>query len=113
MLQARSHLFSAWRSKNGAGDASSEETVAYEASESGFMARTTAANDGNVVRLGERRGVTVHNFVGSVEQQRWVCQGEGMEGGKYGMGGIGEVVLCCWGEMSAPGQLGKRCATAP
>lgn len=45
MLQARSHLFCTWRSEYGAGDASGEETVAYEASESGFMARTTTADN--------------------------------------------------------------------
>ena len=72
MLQASSHLFCAWRCEYGAGDASSKETVAYEPSESGFMARTTAADDGNVVGFGERRGVAVDNLVGFVEQERWI-----------------------------------------
>ena len=67
MLQARPHLFCAWRSEDSAGDASSKETFAYETSESGFMSRTTAANDGNVMRLGERRGVTIDNLVSFVE----------------------------------------------
>lgn len=106
MLQARSHLLRAWRSEDCAGDASGEEAVAYEASKSGFMARTTAANYGDVMGLGERRGVTVDNFVWGVEEERWVGKGEGVEGGKDGVGGISEVVLCCWGEMSAPGQRG-------
>ena len=105
MLQARSHLFRAWRSEDGAGDASGEETVAHEASEPRFMARTTAADDGNVVRLDNRRGVAVDNFVGSVEQERWVGKGQGVEGRKDGMCGITEVVLCCLSEMSTPGQL--------
>lgn len=51
MLQARSHLFCAWRSEDGAGDAGGEETVTYEASESGLMTRTTAADNGNVFRI--------------------------------------------------------------
>lgn len=68
MLQARSHLFCTRRSEDSAGDASCEETVAHETSKSGFMARTTAADDRNVVRLGERRGVAVDNLVGAVEQ---------------------------------------------
>ena len=96
MLQARSHLFCAWRSEDGTGDASVKETVAHKASESGLMARTTTTDDGNVMRLGERRGVAVDNFVGGVEQERWVGKGEGVEGRKDGMGGISEVVLCCW-----------------
>lgn len=106
MLQARSHLFCAWRSEYSAGDASGEQTVAYEAGESGFMARTTATDDGNVVRLGERRGVAVDNFVWGVEQKRRIGKGKGVERGKDSVGRIIEVVLCCWGEMSAPGHLG-------
>ncbi len=86
-------MFCAWRSEDSAGDACSEETIAYEASESGFMARTTTADDGNVVRFGERRGVAINYFVGLVEQERWVGEGERMEGGKDGMDGISEVVL--------------------
>ena len=106
MLQACSYLFCSRRSEDGAGDASSEETVAHKASESGFMARTTAADDGNVVRLGERREVAVDNFIEGVDQERWVGKGEGVERGKDGVSGISEVVLCCWGKMSAPGPLG-------
>lgn len=68
MLQARPHLFCTRRSEDSAGDASCEETVAHETSKSGFMARTTAADDRNVVRLGERGGVAVDNLVGAVEQ---------------------------------------------
>lgn len=105
MLQARSHLFCARRSEDGAGDASGKETVAHEASEPRFMPRTTAADDGSVLRLGERRGVAIDNFVGGVEQERWVGKGKGVEGRKDGMCGISEVVLCCWNETSAPGQL--------
>lgn len=67
MLQARSHLFCTWRSEDGAGDASGKETIAYEASESGFMTRTAAADDGDILGLGERRGVAVDDFVGGVE----------------------------------------------
>lgn len=98
MLQARPHLFCAWRGKDGAGDASSEETIAYESSESGFVSRTTAADDGNIVRFGQRRRVTVDDFVGLIKEKRWVGNGERVERGKDGMGGIGEVVLCCWAE---------------
>lgn len=105
MLQTRSHLFCAWRSEDGAGNASGEETVAHEASETGFMARTTATDDGNIVRLGERRGIAVDNFVGGIEQERWVGKGEGVEGRKDSVGGISEVMLCCWVEMSAWGHL--------
>lgn len=79
MLQAHPHLFCAWRSEDSAGDASSEETVAYESSESGFMSRTTAADDGNIMRFRERRGVTIDNFVGFIKQKRWVGKGERME----------------------------------
>ena len=112
MLQASSHLFCARRSEDGPSDASVEETITYEASKSGFMARTPAANDGNVVRLGERGGVAVDNFVGSVKQERWVGKGEGVEGGQDGMSGISEIVLSCWDEMSVPEQLGKmKCST--
>ena len=70
------------------------------------MARTTAADDGNVVRLGDRRGIAVDNFVGGIEQERWVGKGQGVEGRKDGVCGISEVVLCSWGEMSTGlGQL--------
>ena len=79
MLQAHPHLFCAWRGEDRAGDASSEETVAYKSSESGFMSRTTAADDGNIVRFGERRGVTIDDFVGFIKQKRWVGKGERME----------------------------------
>ena len=95
MLQARSHLFCAWRGENSAGDAGGEEALANEASESGLMARTTAADNGNVLRLAERRGVAIDNFIGGVEQERWISQSEGVEGGYNSVGGISEVVLCC------------------
>ena len=68
-------------------------------------ARTTAADDGNVVGLGDRRRVAVDNFVGGIEQERWVGKGQGVERRKDGVCGISEVVLCCWGEMSILGQL--------
>ena len=104
MLQARPHLFCAWRSEDSAGDASSEETIAYETSESGLMSRTTAANHGNIMRLRERRGVTIDNLVRFVEQKRWIGKSKRLERGKDGIGGISEVVLCCWGgEVLAQG----------
>lgn len=93
MLQARSHLFCAWRSEDGAGDASGEEAVAYEASKSWLVARSTTADDGDIMGLGERRGIAVDDFVGSVEEERWIGKGEGMEGRKDGVSGISEVVL--------------------
>ena len=105
MLQARPHLFCAWRSEDRAGDASGEETIAYETSEAGFVSRTTTGDDGNIVRIGERRRVTIDNFVGFVEQKRRVGKGERVERGEDRMGGISEVVLGCWGEVSAQGQL--------
>ena len=95
MLQARSHLFCSRRSEDGAGNASSEETVAHEARKPRFMPRTTATNDGNVVRLGDRRGIAVDDFVGGIEQERWVGKGQRVEGRKDGVCGISEVVLCC------------------
>ena len=106
MLQARPHLLCAWRSKNGTGDTCRKETIAYESCETRFVAGTAATDDGNVVRLGKRRGVAIDNLVGSVEQERWVGESKGVEGGEDGVGGISEVVLCCWGEMSALGQSG-------
>lgn len=109
MLQARSHLFCAGRCEDGAGNTSGEETVAHEASEPRFMPRTTAADNGNVLRLDERRGVAVDNFVGGIEQERWIGKGKRVEGRKDGMCGINKVMLCCWGEMSTPGQLLQMC----
>lgn len=75
MLQARSYLFCSRRSEDGAGNASGEETVAHEAREPRFMPRTTATNNGNVVGLGDRRGVAVDNLVWGIEQERWVGEG--------------------------------------
>ena len=97
MLQARPNLFCTGRSEYGAGDTSGEETVTHETSESRFMSRTTAADDGNVVRCGKRRGISIDNLVGLVKQKRWIGQGEGVERGNDSMNGISEVVLCCWG----------------
>ena len=74
MLQARPHLFCAGRSEDRAGDTSSEETIAYETSESGFMSRTTAADDGDVLRFRERRRITIDDFVGFIEQERRIGQ---------------------------------------
>ena len=98
MLQARPDLFCARRSEYGAGDTSGEETVADETSESWFMSRTTAADEGNVVRRGKRRGISIHDLVGLIKQKRWIGQREGVERGSDGMDGISEVVLCCWGK---------------
>lgn len=51
MLQTRSDLFCARGSEDSASDASGEETITYKPSKSGFMARTTAADDRDVVGL--------------------------------------------------------------
>ena len=104
MLQARPHLFCAWRSEDSAGDASSEETITNKTSEPWFMSRTTTRDEGNVLRFGERRGVTIDNFVGFVEQKSWIGKGERVERGQDGMSGISEVVLCCWIKLLAWGQ---------
>ena len=98
MLQARPDVFCAGRSEYGAGNTSGEETVAHETSESRFMSRTTTADDGNVVRLGKRREISIDNLVSLVEQERWIGQSEGVERGNDGMDWISEVVLCCWGK---------------
>ena len=95
MLQTCPDLFCARRSEYGAGDTSGEETIAHETSEPRLMSRTTAADDGNVVRCGKRRGISIDNLVGLVKQKRWIGQGEGVERGNNGMNGISEVVLCC------------------
>ena len=91
-------MFCARRSEYGAGDTSGKETVAHETSETRLMSRATAADDGNIVKCGKRRGISIDNLVGFVKQQRWIGQGEGVERGNNGMDGISEIVLCCWGE---------------
>ena len=53
--------------------------------------------------LGERRGIAIDDFVGGVEEKRWIGKGKGVKGGKDGVGGISKVVFCCRGEMSALG----------
>lgn len=66
-------MFGAWGGKDGAGDASGEEAIANKTCEARFVAGAAAADDGDVGRGGEGRGIAVDYFIGLVEEEGGIC----------------------------------------
>lgn len=103
MLQARPHLLRAWRSKDSTRNASSEKPIADKACEARLVTGTSTTDDGDILKIGDRRRVAVDNFILSVYKERRIGEGQGIEVRQDRIDWVGKIMLCSYDKLSTNG----------
>ena len=67
------------------------------------MTGTSTTDDGDILKIGDRRRVAVDNFILSVYKERRIGEGQGIEVRQDRINWVGKIMLCSYDELSTNG----------